>query len=59
MREDVGARGCDEGQVPGAIDAAGGFSFLLAGLKALLERGVDLNLIADHARADLVAPFTP
>ena len=32
-----------------AIDSAGGFSFVLAGLKALLEHDVELNLIADHA----------
>jgi uncharacterized protein (DUF2249 family) len=26
----------------------GGFSLLLAGLKAFLEYGVELNLVADH-----------
>ncbi len=32
-----------------AIDSMGGFSFVLAGLKAFLEHDVILNLIADHA----------
>jgi uncharacterized protein YndB with AHSA1/START domain len=32
-----------------AIDSTGGFSFLLAGLKAFLEHGIELNLVADHA----------
>lgn len=31
-----------------AIDAGGGFSFLLAGLKAWLEHGIALNLSADR-----------
>ena len=26
----------------------GGFSLVLAGLKALLEHGIQLNLVADH-----------
>lgn len=32
-----------------ALDSAGGFSFVLAGLKAFLEHGVRLDLVADHA----------
>jgi uncharacterized protein YndB with AHSA1/START domain len=32
-----------------AIDSTGGFSFLLAGLKAFLEHGIELNLVRDHA----------
>ncbi len=32
-----------------AVDSTGGFSFLLAGAKALLEHGIELNLVADHA----------
>jgi hypothetical protein len=32
-----------------AIDSTGGFTFLLAGAKALLEHNVVLNLVADHA----------
>ena len=31
-----------------AIDSMGGFSLVLAGLKALLEHGVLLNLVADR-----------
>lgn len=40
--------------VAAALDSTGGFSFLLAGLKAFLEHGVELNLVADHAPAALV-----
>jgi uncharacterized protein YndB with AHSA1/START domain len=32
-----------------AIDSMGGFSFVLAGLKAFLEHNVILNLVADHS----------
>ena len=32
-----------------AIDSTGGFSFLLAALKAYLEHGIELNLVLDHA----------
>ena len=32
-----------------AIDSSGGFAFVLAGLKALLEHGVDLNVVPDKA----------
>ena len=40
----------DENEVVAqALDAMGGFSFVLAGLKALLEHGVSLNLVADHS----------
>lgn len=31
-----------------AIDSMGGFTMVLAGLKALLEHGIELNLVADH-----------
>lgn len=31
-----------------ALDSMGGFSFVLAALKALLEHGVELKLVADH-----------
>lgn len=37
-----------------AIDSMGGFSLVLAGLKALLEHNVALNLVADHAPEALV-----
>jgi uncharacterized protein YndB with AHSA1/START domain len=35
--------------VDNALDSKGGFSFVLAGLKAFLEHGVALSLVADHA----------
>jgi uncharacterized protein YndB with AHSA1/START domain len=37
-----------------AIVSTGGFSFLLAALKAFLEHGIDLNLVGDHDPAALV-----
>ena len=37
-----------------AIDSMGGFSLVLAGLKALLEHNIALNLVADHAPEALV-----
>lgn len=37
-----------------AIGSTGGFSFVLAGLKAFLEHGIELNLIADHDPSALV-----
>jgi uncharacterized protein YndB with AHSA1/START domain len=43
-----GFRGSDDEKVAQAIDAMGGFTMVLAGLKAWLEHGVVLNLIADH-----------
>ncbi len=43
-----GFHGNDDEVVAQAIDSMGGFSLLLAGLKALLEHGVQLNLVADH-----------
>lgn len=49
-----GFSGDAEKIVAAAIDSTGGFSFLLAGLKAFLEHGIELNLVADHAPAALV-----
>ena len=43
-----GFRGSDDEVVHQAIDSMGGFSMVLAGLKALLEHNVVLNLVADH-----------
>ena len=37
-----------------AINSTGGFSFLLAALKAYLEHGIELNLVLDHAPDSLV-----
>ncbi|MDP2857984.1 MAG: SRPBCC family protein [Bacillota bacterium] len=43
-----GFTGSDDDVVRQAIDSMGGFSLVLAGLKALLEHNVVLNLVADH-----------
>ena len=43
-----GFRGTDDEVVAQAIGSTEGFTLVLAGLKALLEHGVSLNLIADH-----------
>ncbi len=43
-----GFRGSDDEVVAQAIDSMGGFSFVLAGLKALLEHNLALDLVADH-----------
>lgn len=43
-----GFTGTDEEKVAQAIDAMGGFSLVLAGCKAFLEHGIELNLVADH-----------
>jgi uncharacterized protein YndB with AHSA1/START domain len=40
--------GSDDEVVAKAIDSMGGFTLVLAGLKALLEHNVALNLVADH-----------
>lgn len=40
--------GSDDEKTAQAIDSMGGFSFALAGCKALLEHGVELGLVADH-----------
>ena len=43
-----------EEKITEAIDSMGGFSLVLASCKALLEHGVHLNVIADHAPDALV-----
>lgn len=43
-----GFRGTDQEIVDQALDSMGGFSYLLASLKAWLEHNVRLNLVADH-----------
>jgi uncharacterized protein YndB with AHSA1/START domain len=43
-----GFRGSADEVVERALDAAGGFTFVLAGLKAQLEHNVRLNLVADR-----------
>ena len=54
-----GFHGDPEKVVAQALDATGGFSFLLAGLKAFLEHGVELNLVADHHPSALVEGWAP
>jgi uncharacterized protein YndB with AHSA1/START domain len=44
-----GFTGSDDEKVAQAIDSMGGFSLALAGCKAFLEHGVELNLVADHS----------
>lgn len=43
-----GFEGTDDEKVALAIDSMGGFTLTLAGCKAFLEHGVELNLVADH-----------
>jgi len=43
-----GSGGDDDQRVAQAIDLMGGFSFTLAGCKAWLEHGIELNIVADH-----------
>jgi uncharacterized protein YndB with AHSA1/START domain len=43
-----GFRGTEDEIVAQALDSMGGFSFVLAGLKAWLEHQVRLNLVGDH-----------
>lgn len=43
-----GFRGSDDEVLAQAVDSMGGFSLVLAGLKALLEHGVELGLVADR-----------
>jgi uncharacterized protein YndB with AHSA1/START domain len=42
-----GFQGDGDKVVRGALDATGGFTWVLAGLKALLEHNIELNAIAD------------
>lgn len=43
-----GFSGTDEERVAQAIDSKGGFTSVLAGLKALLEHNIELNLVGDQ-----------
>jgi len=43
-----GFTGTGDEVVSQALDSTGGFTFTLAGLKAWLEHGVELNLVRDH-----------
>lgn len=50
-----GFEGSADDKVAQAIDAMGGFTIALAGCKAYLEHGIELNLVADHNPGDLVS----
>lgn len=43
-----GFDGADDDKVAQALDSVGGFSIALAGCKAFLEHGIELNLVADY-----------
>lgn len=49
----TGFTGTDDEIVSGIRDATGGFSWVLSGLKAFLEHGIRLNLIADRYPKEL------
>jgi uncharacterized protein YndB with AHSA1/START domain len=49
-----GFHGDPDQVVAQAMDSTGGFSFVLAALKAFLEHGIELNLVLDHNPAGLV-----
>lgn len=49
-----GFHGDPEKVVAAALDSTGGFSFVLAALKAFLEHGIELNIVVDHAPDALV-----
>lgn len=53
-----GFHGDADAAVAAALDATGGFTFLLAALKAYLEHGVELNLVEDHAPDAIVPGWT-
>jgi uncharacterized protein YndB with AHSA1/START domain len=54
-----GFHGSDDEKVGGALDSMGGFTLVLAGAKALLEHGVELNLVADRHPDAVLPPLAP
>ena len=52
--KNFGFRGDPDKVVAEALDSTGGFSFLLAALKAFLEHGIELKVVEDHAPDALV-----
>ena len=48
--EASGFTGTDDEQVSQALDSTEGFNLVIAACKALLEHGVELNLVADKRR---------
>lgn len=49
----AGFAGSGDEQLAQVVDSTGGFTWVLAGLKALLEHGVQLNLVADRHPAGI------
>lgn len=49
-----GFQGDTEKIVAQALDSTGGFSFVLAAMKAYLEHGIELNIVEDHAPTAIV-----
>lgn len=47
--KNFGFSGDADKTVAEALDSTGGFSFLLAALKAFLEHGIELKVVEDHA----------
>ena len=47
--EETGFTGSDADIVERAIDSTGGFNQVVIAAKALIEHGVELNVVADHA----------
>jgi len=52
-----GFQGDPDKVVAQALDSTGGFSFLLAALKAYLEHGIELNVVLDHDPDGLVGDW--
>lgn len=52
-----GFGGSGDERVAQALDATGGFSYLLAAAKAFLEHGIELNLVRDHNPDAHIARF--
>ena len=50
-----GFQGDDEQIIRDALDSKGGFTWLLAGAKAFLEHGIELNLVTDAFPKDIDA----
>lgn len=51
-----GFGGSDDEILAAALDSMGGFTMVLASLKAYLEHGIELKLVADHHPDGHVAP---
>lgn len=47
--EESGFSGTSEAMIERALDSTGGFNQVLIAAKALIEHGVELNVVADHA----------